>query len=45
MISVNLEKVKLKMREVVIMYQNECFIVLHHYWHKGVVTNPRTGSF
>jgi hypothetical protein len=33
--SVNAERVKPEIREKIIRYQEECFVVLHDYWHKG----------
>ncbi len=34
--SINPEKVNSEIKDIVITYQNECFIVLHDYWHKGL---------
>lgn len=30
-----------QVRRRVELYQEECFIVLHNYWHKGISVNPR----
>lgn len=40
--SINPEKVKSEIREKVIQYQEECFVVLHDYWQKGEAVNPRS---
>ncbi|EEC8560625.1 phage antirepressor N-terminal domain-containing protein [Escherichia coli] len=37
-------KVKLKIRDKVIQYQEECDDVLYEYWTKGFVVNPRQMS-
>ncbi|EFE2705210.1 hypothetical protein CE222_001524 [Escherichia coli] len=37
-------KVKLKIRDKVIQYQEECDDVLYEYWTKGFVVNPRRMS-
>ncbi|ECF2799445.1 hypothetical protein B6171_004841 [Salmonella enterica subsp. enterica serovar Miami] len=42
--SINPNKVKSAIRDKLISYQEECFAVLHDYWTKGVVVNPRKGS-
>lgn len=40
--SINPEKIKdMKVKQDVIEYQEECFEVLHDYWHKGEAINPR----
>lgn len=39
--SINPEKVRADIRDKLIQYQEECFTVLHDYWNKGEVTNPR----
>ena len=39
--SINPEKVRADIRDKLIQYQEECFTVLHDYWNKGVVANPR----
>lgn len=39
--SINPEKVRADIREKLIQYQEECFTVLHDYWTKGEVKNPR----
>ena len=39
--SVNSDKVKPEIREKVICYQEECFVVLYDYWHKGTAVNER----
>ncbi|ECO0584317.1 hypothetical protein XS81_13510 [Salmonella enterica subsp. diarizonae] len=39
--SINPEKVRADIRDKLIQYQEECFTVLHDYWTKGQVTNPR----
>lgn len=39
--SINPEKVRADIRDKLIKYQEECFSVLHDYWTKGQVTNPR----
>lgn len=39
--SVNPSKVREDIREKVILYQEECFQVLHDYWTRGTVINPR----
>ncbi|EDV5024257.1 hypothetical protein ID80_004959 [Salmonella enterica subsp. enterica serovar Ball] len=42
--SINPNKVKAAIRDKLIAYQEECFAVLHDYWTKGVVVNPRKAS-
>ncbi|WP_252320339.1 MULTISPECIES: phage antirepressor N-terminal domain-containing protein [Symbiopectobacterium] len=42
--SINPEKVKASIRGKLIAYQEECFAVLHDYWKKGLVVNPRKVS-
>lgn len=37
--SINPEKVRADIRHIVEQYQEECFTVLHDYWHKGVAVN------
>lgn len=39
--SINPEKVRSDIRHIVEQYQEECFAVLHDYWHKGVAVNER----
>ncbi|HDU1551219.1 TPA: hypothetical protein REW71_002156 [Klebsiella pneumoniae] len=39
--SINPEKVRADIRDKLIKYQEECFTVLHDYWTKGEVNNPR----
>jgi len=39
--SINPEKVRADIRDTLIQYQEECFTVLHDYWTKGEVKNPR----
>lgn len=39
--SINPEKVRADIRDKLIQYQEECFTVLHDYWTKGHVVNPR----
>ncbi|CAM8181245.1 phage antirepressor N-terminal domain-containing protein [Enterobacter rongchengensis] len=39
--SINPEKVRADIRDKLIQYQEECFTVLHDYWTKGQVVNPR----
>lgn len=39
--SINPEKVRADIRDKLIQYQEECFTVLHDYWTKGEVKNPR----
>lgn len=39
--SINPEKVRADIRHIVEQYQEECFAVLHDYWHKGVAVNER----
>lgn len=39
--SINPEKVRAGIRDKLIQYQEECFSVLHDYWTKGHVVNPR----
>ncbi|EIY0405391.1 phage antirepressor Ant [Escherichia coli] len=39
--SINPEKVRADIRDKLIHYQEECFSVLHDYWTKGHVVNPR----
>ena len=39
--SINPEKVKSGIKNKVIQYQEECFVVLHDYWQKGEAVNPR----
>ncbi|EHM9717015.1 Rha family transcriptional regulator [Salmonella enterica subsp. enterica serovar Oranienburg] len=34
-------KLKATIRDKLISYQEECFAVLHDYWTKGIVVNPR----
>lgn len=41
MCSVNPERVRADLREKVIMYQEECFIVLYNYFEKGAAINSR----
>ncbi len=39
--SINPNKIKSdEIRDKVIQYQEECFIVLYNYWHKGAAINP-----
>ncbi|MGT3185579.1 phage antirepressor N-terminal domain-containing protein, partial [Yersinia enterocolitica] len=42
--SINPEKVRADIRDKLIQYQEECFSVLHEYWTKGEVVNPRKRS-
>ncbi len=39
--SINPEKVRADIRDKLIQYQEECFSVLHDYWTKDHVVNPR----
>lgn len=39
--SINPAKVRADIRDKLIAYQEECFTVLHDYWNKGEVANPR----
>lgn len=39
--SINPEKVRADIRHIVEQYQEECFTVLHDYWHKGMAVNGR----
>ncbi|MGV3994396.1 phage antirepressor N-terminal domain-containing protein [Citrobacter freundii] len=39
--SINPEKVRADIRDKLIQYQEECFTVLHDYWTKGNIENPR----
>ena len=39
--SINPERVKPTIRAKVIAYQDECFAVLHDYFHHGAAINPR----
>ncbi|MBV2427747.1 phage antirepressor Ant [Escherichia coli] len=39
--SINPEKVRADIRDKLVQYQEECFTVLHDYWTKGHVVNPR----
>lgn len=39
--SINPEKVRADIRDKLIKFQEECFTVLHDYWTKGEVKNPR----
>ena len=39
--SINPEKVKYEIKKIVELYQEECFIALYDYWHKGTAVNPR----
>ncbi|EFL9750051.1 phage antirepressor Ant [Escherichia coli] len=39
--SINPEKVRADICDKLIQYQEECFSVLHDYWTKGHVVNPR----
>lgn len=39
--SINPEKVRADIRDKLIQYREECFSVLHDYWTKGHVVNPR----
>lgn len=42
--SINPERVRAEVRPIVEQYQEECFAVLHDYWHKGVAVNPRSNK-
>ena len=42
--SVNADKVKPELREKIVQYQEECFVVLHDYWHKGAAINDRVAG-
>ncbi|CNJ43668.1 phage antirepressor N-terminal domain-containing protein [Yersinia mollaretii] len=42
--SINPEKVRADIRDKLIQYQEECFSVLHEYWTKGLVVNPRKAT-
>ncbi|CNJ18847.1 phage antirepressor [Yersinia aldovae] len=42
--SINPEKVRADIRDKLIQYQEECFAVLHEYWTKGLVVNPRKAT-
>jgi hypothetical protein len=42
--SINPEKVRADIRPIVEQYQEECFTVLHDYWHKGVAVNERAAT-
>lgn len=37
--SINPEKVKASIRKTVVRYQEECFQVLHDYWHNGIAVS------
>lgn len=39
--SINADKVKPELRDIVIKYQKECVMVLYQYWTKGKAENPR----
>ena len=39
--SISPAKVRHEIRDIVIKYQKECFVVLHDYWTKGAAINPR----
>lgn len=39
--SISPERVRADLKEKVIAYQEECFVVLHDYYNKGVAVNPR----
>lgn len=39
--SINPSKVREDLREKVIQYQEECFVVLYNYWNEGAAINPR----
>lgn len=38
--SINPEKVKPELKDMIILYQEECFQALYDYWHKGAAINP-----
>ena len=40
-LTINPNKVKKEIRDIVIRYQEECFAALYDYWHKGKAENPR----
>jgi hypothetical protein len=42
--SINTDKVKAEIREKVRQYQEECFVVLYDYWHKGAAVNDRAAA-
>ncbi|GBC63631.1 hypothetical protein DENIS_4629 [Desulfonema ishimotonii] len=42
--SVNPNKVRQAIRKKVELYQEECFIALYEYWHKGIAVNPRKNT-
>lgn len=42
--SINPEKVRADIRHIVEQYQEECFTVLHDYWHKGMAVNERAAT-
>lgn len=41
--SVNSDKVKPEIKEKILRYQEECFVVLYDYWHKGAAVNEHSG--
>lgn len=42
--SINPQKVRADIRDKLIQYQEECFAVLHEYWTRGLVVNPRKAT-
>lgn len=42
--SINPERVRADIKDKLIQYQEECFAVLHEYWTKGLVVNPRKAT-
>lgn len=40
--SINPDKVREEIREAVIRYQDECFVVLHNYWNNGAAIRHET---
>ncbi len=42
--SISSEKVGPEIRLMVELYQDECFIVLYNYWHRGTAINPRANK-
>lgn len=41
---VDVSRVKVEIKDKLIMYKKECYQVLHDYWTKGVAFNPRLTS-
>ena len=39
--SINPNKVRPDIRDVIIAYQDECFLAINNYWNEGIAVNPR----